>query len=97
MSLDFLVDLLADQEYEDKRVRALFRRDFAKKILFVTNNKLLYLRRVKRDSCSDADLRRLHAQVRAKHGPETTILSDLGVEEAYVLWKRFVLKEEGPS
>ena len=97
MSLEFLVDLLASHEHDDKRLRGIFRKDFTKKILFVADNQLLYLQRVKRNSCSDADLRRLHAQVRAKHGPETTILSDLGAEEAYALWKRFVLDKEKPS
>ena len=97
MSLDFLVDLLASREHEDNRLRAMFRKDFTKKILFVADNQLLYLQRVKRNLCSNTELRRLHAQVRAKHGPETTILSDLGVEEAYALWKRFVLDKEKPS
>jgi hypothetical protein len=93
MSLDFLVDLLASYEHENKRLRALFRNDFTRKILFVVGNHLHYFKRVNRKSCTDTQIRRLHARIREKHGPKTTILSELPSEEAFVIWKRFVLDE----
>ncbi len=97
MSLDFLVDLLASHEHEDKRLRSLFRRDLAKKLLFVANNRLLYLKGVNLKICTAEEIRRFHTQIRAEHGPETPILSELSEEEAFALWKRLVLDQEKGS
>jgi hypothetical protein len=97
MSLDFLVDLLASHEHEAKRLRSRFRQDFAKKLLFVAGDRLLYLQGVNLKICTAEEIRRFHAQIRAEHGPETTILSELSSDEAFALWRRFVVEEGKPS
>ncbi|MBS0417991.1 MAG: hypothetical protein JSR66_09780 [Proteobacteria bacterium] len=97
MSLDFLVDLLASHEHENKRVQSLFRRDFTRKVLFVTDNQLRYVKGVNRKTCTAAEIRRLHAQIRTRHGPETPILSELSEAEAFALWKGLVLDQEKGS
>lgn len=97
MSLDFLVDLLASHEHEDKRLTTLFKRDLAKKVLFVVDNRLLYLKGVNLKICTAAEIRRLHTQIRTQHGPQTTILSELSSDEAFALWRRLVVEEGKPS
>lgn len=97
MSLEFLVDLLANHKHENKRVQSLFRRDFTRKVLFVADNQLRYLKGVNPKKCTAAEIRRLHAQIRSRHGPETPILSELSEAEALALWKRLVLDQEKGS
>jgi hypothetical protein len=97
MSLEFLVDLLASEEHENRRLRSLFRRDFTRQVLFVADNQLRYLKGVHRKRCTAADIRRLHEQIRRRHGPETLILSELSEADAFTLWKRLMLDKEKPS
>jgi hypothetical protein len=97
MSLEFLVDLLAGDEHENKRVQSLFRRDFTRKVLFVADNQLRYLKGVNRKKCTAAQIRRLHAEIRSRHGSETPILSELPEAEALAFWKRLVLDQEKGS
>jgi hypothetical protein len=97
MSLEFLVDLLAGAEHENKRFRAAFRRDFKRKVIFVVDNGLRYLKGVNRQKCTAAELRRMHAHIHDKYGPETPILSELSDDEAFALWKRLVVIREKRS
>jgi len=94
MSLDFLVDLLASYEYEEKQLRTAFRRDMAKKVLFVAQGRLRYPKGVNLAILSAGDRSSLHRRIRAQHGPQTTILSELSSDEAFALWRRFVVDGE---
>jgi len=93
MSLEFLVDLLASHEDAEKRLRTAFKRDMAKKVMYVANNRLLYLKGINRIICSTEEIQRFHKRIRAEHGPETTILHELSQDEAFALWRRFAVKE----
>jgi hypothetical protein len=97
MSLDFLVDLLASEEQAEKEHRQRFNRVFGKKLLFVTGDEIRYPKGVNLTLCTADEIKRYCAQIRKVHGPDTRILSELPKEEAFALWKSFLLKQAPKS
>ncbi|WP_432757664.1 hypothetical protein [Pseudomonas aeruginosa] len=47
MTLDFLVDELADAMHAERKVRAAFNRDIGNKVLFIKDGKLLFIKGIK--------------------------------------------------
>ncbi|HHQ9976872.1 TPA: hypothetical protein ACSXQF_007136, partial [Pseudomonas aeruginosa] len=67
MTLDFLVDELADAMHAERKVRAAFNRDIANKVLFIKDGKLLFIKGIKLKAIADrkayfASLRARQAQ-----------------------------------
>ena len=85
VDLEYVVDHLAN----DMHLRAAFQRDFRNKVMFVKEGKLLYLQGVRLRNV--ADRTRLFADVRKREGAEL-VLSELGEEEAFRLWKKHSVK-----
>jgi hypothetical protein len=93
MSLDFLIVLLASEAHEERCLQAAFRRDLSTKLLYVADDRLLYVKGMNRKRCSTQELHYMYVQIRKQYGPETKILAMLSNEEAFALWKKYMLKE----
>ncbi|GFE79181.1 hypothetical protein GCM10011487_11810 [Steroidobacter agaridevorans] len=94
VTLEFLVDHLASQMHADRKIRAAFKRQFANEVLYVRDDQLLYLKGVPLKTVTDRSA--LFAWLRANHKSDITILAELPLEEAFLLWKRYML-EDGRS
>lgn len=94
MHLEFLIDELAAEMDADKRLRARFRSDYARKVMFVIGDDCRYVKKL--------DLRTLtnresyFAQIKQAH-PTAQILAELPEEQAFALWKRTVVKGNGAA
>jgi hypothetical protein len=53
MTLDFLVDELADAMHAERKLRAAFNRDIGNKVLFIKDGKLLFLKGIKLKAIAD--------------------------------------------
>jgi hypothetical protein len=92
VTLDFLVDHIAQETHANRQIRTAFNRDIAGKVFYIRDNRLLFLKGVKLKEVPDKP--RLFANLRAKHGPAITILNELPQDEAFVLWKKYAVGGE---
>lgn len=92
MTLDFLVDELADAMHEDRKVRAAFNRDIGNKVLFIKDGKLLFIKGVKLKAI--ADRKAYFTSLRARQGQPIVILAELPPEQAFDLWKQHVMVDK---
>lgn len=92
VTLDYLVDHLAQQMHGEGKIRATFKRDISNKVLFIKDQRLLFLKGLKLKSLTNRAS--LYADLRAKHGADLVILNELTLEEAFALWKNHVVTED---
>lgn len=86
ITLDYLVDHLANTMNSDRKIRTAFNRDIGNKVLFVKDGKLLFLKGVKLKTISDKQA--CFAKLRAKQNQPIVILAELATDEAFALWKQ---------
>ncbi|HAB5395149.1 hypothetical protein ACVCGZ_05865 [Serratia nematodiphila] len=86
ITLDYLVDDLANAMHTDKKIRAAFNRDIGNKVLFVKDGKLLFLKGVKLKTVTDRPA--YFARLRAAQKQPIVILAELAPDEAFALWKQ---------
>ena len=84
MTLDFLVDELADAMHAERKVRAAFNRDIGNKVLFIKGIKLKAI----------ADRKAYFASLRTRQAQPIVILAELPPERAFDLWKQHVLGDK---
>ena len=84
MTLDFLIDELADAMHAERKVRAAFNRDIGNKVLFIKGIKLKAI----------ADRKAYFASLRARQAQPIVILAELPPEQAFDLWKQHVLGDK---
>jgi len=89
MTLDFLVDELADAMHAERKVRSAFNRDIGNKVLFIKDGKLKFLKGIKLKAI--ADRKAYFASLRARQAQPIVILAELPPEQAFDLWKQHVL------
>ncbi len=89
ITLDFLVDQLADAMHAERKLRTAFNRDIGNKVLFIKNGKLLFLKGIKLKAI--ADRKAYFASLRARQKQPIVVLAELGQDEAFALWKQHVL------
>ena len=92
MTLDFLVDELADAMHAERKVRAAFNRDIGNKVLFIKDGKLLFIKGIKLKAI--ADRKAYFASLRARQAQPIVILAELPPEQAFDLWKQHVLGDK---
>ena len=92
MTLDFLVDELADAMHEDRKVRAAFNRDIGNKVLFIKDRKLLFIKGVKLKAI--ADRKAYFTSLRVRQREPIVILAELPPEQAFDLWKQHVMGDK---
>ncbi len=92
MTLDFLVDELAEAMHAERRVRAAFNRDIGNKVLFVKDGKLKFLKGVKLKAITDR--KAYFAALRARQAQPIVILAELAPNEAFAVWKQYALGEK---
>ncbi|MFJ5483771.1 hypothetical protein [Pectobacterium actinidiae] len=92
VSLDYLVDQLAEAIHADRKLRTAYSRDANSKVLFIKNGKLLFLKGVKLKAITDRTA--YFAALRARQQQPIVILAELPPEEAFALWKQHVLGSE---
>ena len=86
VTLEFLVDHIAEDTHADRKIRTAFNRDIASKVLFIKDDRLLFLKGVKLKELPDKAA--LVENLRAKHGAGIQILNALPLDEAFALWKK---------
>lgn len=86
ITLDYLVDCLAEQQHVDRKVRSLFNRDMNSKVLFFKGDRLLFVKGIKPKAIADKPA--FFAKLRARQGGDIVILDELPREEAFVRWKQ---------
>ncbi|WP_269495565.1 hypothetical protein [Castellaniella sp. S9] len=91
MTLDFLVDQLAETLHTDRKLRTAFSRDIGNKVLFIKNGKLLFLKGVKLKTITDRPA--YFTALRARQALPIVILAELAPDEAFVVWKRYATGE----
>jgi len=92
ITLDFLVDQLADAIHAERKVRTAFNRDIGNKVLFVKDGKLLFIKGIKLKAI--ADRAAYFASLRARQAQPIVILAELPPEQAFDLWKQHVLGDK---
>lgn len=92
ITLDYLVDCLAEQQHTDKKVRSLFNRDMNNKVLFFKGGRLLFVKGIKPKTISDRTA--FFAKLRARQGDDIVILAELPREEAFARWKQHMVDGE---
>src|SRR3546814_18559990 len=80
MTLDFLIDELADAMHAERKVRAAFNRDIGNKVLFIKDGKLLFIKGIKLKAI--ADRKAYFASLRARQAQPIVILAELAPEQA---------------
>ncbi|SFT71452.1 hypothetical protein [Paraburkholderia aspalathi] len=91
VTLDFVIDLLAEAMHVDRKMRAAFRRDIANKVLFVRDGELRYLKQVRLTAITNRPA--YFAQMRARHATPIVILAELQIDEAFALWKKHTVRD----
>ncbi|MCQ9617397.1 hypothetical protein L1889_12415 [Paenalcaligenes niemegkensis] len=89
MTLDFLVDQLAETQHTDRKLRTAFTRDIGNKVLFIKNDRLLFLKGVKLKTIVDRPA--YFKALRTRQSLPIIILAELPPAEAFALWKRYAL------
>lgn len=89
VTLDFLVDQLADTVHGNRKLRAAFSRDIGNKVLFIKGGKLLFLKGIKLKAIADRPA--YFAALRARQAQPIVILAELPPDEAFALWRLHVL------
>jgi hypothetical protein len=92
ITLDFLVDELADAMHAERKLRTAFNRDIGNKVLFIKDGKLKFLKGIKLKAI--ADRKTYFASLRARQAQPIVILAELPPEEAFALWKQHVLGDK---
>ena len=94
VTLEYLVDHIAEETHADRKIRTAFNRDIANKVLFIKDGRLLFLKGVKLKEIPDKAA--LVENLRVKHGAGIQILNALPPDEAFPLWKKHTVAG-GPS
>jgi len=100
MTLDFLVDQLADAMHAERKLRTAFNRDIGNKVLFIKDGRLLFLKGIKLKAIADraayfAKLRAAYfAKLRSRQDQPIVILAELPADEAFAIWKQHVLGDK---
>ena len=84
MTLDFLVDQLADAMHAERKLRTAFNRDIGNKVLFIKDGKLKGI----------ADRAAYFAKLRSRQDQPIVILAELPADEAFAIWKQHVLGDK---
>lgn len=92
MTLDYLVDGLANAMHGDRKLRSAFNRDIGNKVLFIKDGKLLFLKGIKLKAI--ADRKAYFAALRSRQAQPIVILAELAPDEAFGLWKQHVLGDK---
>ncbi len=89
VTLDFLVEIIANDMHNEKRNRSAFKRDLTNKVIFILEGKLLYLKGVNIKKIADKTeyFKALHS----KYSKKIIILAELPTEEAFALWKQHAI------
>lgn len=95
ITLDYLVDELANTMHADKKIRAAFNRDIGNKVLFVKDGKLLFLKGIKLKAI--ADRKAYFTSLHARQTQPIVVLAELPPEQAFDLWKQHVLGNKQPD
>ncbi|WP_369326330.1 hypothetical protein AB6N01_17205 [Alcaligenes nematophilus] len=92
ITLDYLVDGLANTMHADRKLRSAFNRDIGNKVLFIKDGKLLFLKGIKLKAI--ADRKAYFAALRSRQAQPIVILAELAPDEAFALWKQHVLGDK---
>ncbi|MBJ7223604.1 MULTISPECIES: hypothetical protein [unclassified Brenneria] len=92
VTLDYLVDQLAEAMHADRKLRTAYARSINNKVLFVKNGKLLFLKGTKLKAIADQPA--FFAALRTRQKEPIVILAELPPDEAFALWKQHVLGDE---
>ena len=92
ITLDFLVDQLADAMHTERKLRTAFNRDVGNKVLFIKDGKLLFIKGIKLKAI--ADRAAYFAKLRSRQAQPIVILAELPPEQAFDLWKQHVLGDK---
>ncbi|WP_315138616.1 hypothetical protein [Achromobacter marplatensis] len=92
ITLDFLVDQLADAMYAERKLRTAFNRDIGNKVLFIKDGTLLFLKGIKLNAITDRPA--YFASLRTCQAQPIVILAELAPDEAFALWKQHVLDDK---
>jgi len=92
ITLDYLVDHLAETMHTDRKIRSMFQRDIGNKVLLVKDGKLLFVKGAKLKAIVDRPA--YFAALRAKQTQPIVILAELSADEAFALWKQHAVKDD---
>lgn len=92
ITLDFLVDQLADAMHAERKLRTAFNRDIGNKVLFIKDGKLLFLKGIKLKAI--ADRAAYFDSLRKRQVQPIVILAELPPDDAFTLWKQHVLGDK---
>ena len=77
---------------QPEKVRAAFERDLGNKVLFIKGGKLLFIDGINLKAI--ADRKAYFASLRARQAQPIVVLAELGQDEAFALWKQYVLGDK---
>lgn len=86
MDLEFLVELLVSDMQQEKKLRARFKREFPKKLLYVKNDALYGINGI--DLSKAKDKTAIFTGCREHNGKDIIILAELPEDKAWELYKK---------
>ncbi len=92
MTLDFLIDELADAMHAERKVRAAFNRALGNTVPIIKDGNLLFIKGIKLKAI--ADRAAYFAKLRSRQAHPIVILAELPPEQAFDLWKQHVLGDK---
>lgn len=92
ITLDYLIDHLAETMHAERKLRSAFQRDIGNKVLFVKGGKLLFVKGAKLKAIADKPA--YFASLRARQDKPIVILAELPADEAFALWKQHVVRDD---
>ncbi|ECD9611705.1 hypothetical protein FNZ18_20395 [Salmonella enterica subsp. salamae] len=90
ITLDYLVDVLADTLHKDSKLRTTYSRN-KNKVVFIKDNKVFSLPKVKLDSLKNRTT--FFASLRETYGQSIVILAELPPDDAFALWKQHIYEK----
>lgn len=91
ITLDDLVDELANAMHVDRKLRASYSRRSKNKVMFIKDGALFSLQKITLQSLTDRPV--FFASMRERHGSSIVILAELPPDEAFALWKQYTYTE----
>lgn len=91
VDLELVVDTLVSDMQNDKKLRARFKREFPKKMLYVKDDGL-YAPRIDMSKVAAADKSKMYNACREQNGQDIIILAELPEAKAWELYKKTLSK-----
>ncbi|HAT6805172.1 TPA: hypothetical protein JAN03_24570 [Citrobacter freundii] len=87
ITLDYIVDDLANKLHEERKLRTRYSRN-KDKVIFIRDGKIFSLKKIRLNALTDRPA--FFASLRKQYGSSIIILAELPPDEAFSLWRQYI-------